>query len=102
MKYYAVENMYGSETSYGFANCWQILVFKSKKGRDEYVERSTNLTCKEIKKVDLPIYTPEVKPFTGDYLGIETRCNPENSHKDLVGFVAVFSKWDCQDFERLY
>ena len=102
MKFYAVENMYGSNVSHGFANTWQILVFKSKKGRDEYVNNSANLSCLSVKKVDLPIYTPGVKPFTGDYLGIETRCNDQDCHKDLIGVVAVFSKWDYQDFERLY
>ena len=101
MKYYAVENMYGSDVSYGFANTWQILVFRSKNGRNKYVGDCTNLSCKAVKKIDLPIYTPSVKPFTGDYLGIETRCNPDNSNYSLIGFVAVFSGYD-QNAERLY
>ena len=101
MKYYAVENMYGSDVSYGFANTWQILVFRSKNGRNKYVENSTNLTTAKIKKSELSTYTPSVKPFTGDYLGIETRCNPDNSNYSLIGFVAVFSGYD-QNAERLY
>jgi len=102
MKYYAIENLYGSETSHGFANTWQVLVFASKKGRDEYVTNSTNLTTEKIKKSELSLYTPYVKPWSGDYLGIEYRCNPEKHYNNLIGFVTVASGYDYPGLERLY
>ena len=49
-KFYAAENRYGSETSYGFSNTWDVYVFKSKKGRDNWVDSRPTLTAKKIKR----------------------------------------------------
>ena len=99
MKYYAIVNLYGSETSHGFSNTWQILVFKTKNSRDKYVEKSPNITTSKIKKSELSGYTPYVKPFSGDYLGIEPA--PEKEINGFIGYVVVANQYS-QPLESLY
>jgi hypothetical protein len=41
-KFYAVENVYGSETSVGFDNTNRVLMFYSKALRDKYVAEHNN------------------------------------------------------------
>ena len=48
--YYMKESAHGSSTSCGFGNDIDVLVFDSKKTRDEYVENSENLSCEAIKR----------------------------------------------------
>lgn len=99
MKYYAIENMYGSETSHGFSNTWQILVFKTKNSRDKYVENSTDITTSKIKKSELSGYTQYVKPFSGNYLGIEPA--PEKEIDGFIGYVVVANQYD-EPLDSLY
>ena len=87
MRYYAVENQYGSSTSHGFCNTWDILVFNSKKARDSYVNESTNITTKSIKKAELSLYTRSVKPFSGEALIIIK--DPNNETPGLLGCAEV-------------
>ena len=80
MRYYVAENGYGSSTSRGFANTWNVLVFDSKSARDKYVAASNNITTQAIKRTEAPRYATNYnlstnreyrpEPFTGEFWGI--------------------------------
>jgi hypothetical protein len=53
--YYAAINSYANATSVGFANTWGVLGFASRKMRDAYVKRATDMatcaiTSKDVRK----------------------------------------------------
>ena len=87
MRYYAVSNQYGSSTSHGFCNTWNILVFSSKKARDNYVDQSPNITTQSIKRSELSLYTRPVTPFKGECLVIDEY--QDNRFEGLLGTVIV-------------
>ena len=68
--YYAANNSFGSETSIGFANTWDVLAFDTKANRDDYVENG-NLSTRAIKRNQVTGYiyhSPE--PFTTQHYAL--------------------------------
>jgi hypothetical protein len=54
--YYAAENSYATDTSVGFANTWGAVGFPTKRMRDVYVVRATDMTTRSIKASELKRY----------------------------------------------
>jgi hypothetical protein len=65
-KFFAAYNQYGSETSIGFANTWEVIAFTSKKARDEFVENSNDISFRKIKKKEIGYYVGGIKPYSGE------------------------------------
>lgn len=97
--YYAAINSYGSTTSRGFANTWNVLVFNTKRNRDNYValKSETNITARAIKKSEITSLLNHwldkynrmaaPKPFSGEYWGILPDWEP--NIPGFVGYVEV-------------
>jgi len=113
MKYYAANNSYGSDTSIGFANTWNVLVFDTKESRDAYVDDG-NLSTRAIRRDEVTKYaanwhmnrneTIEPKPFSGEYWGI---CDElDYTDTEIQGYVGHIRVCDPSDrwnvIERFY
>ena len=64
-KFYAATNSYGTESSIGFTNTWNVYAFNSKELRNEYVEQSTDISTRAIPKREIGEYIEAAKPFSG-------------------------------------
>lgn len=53
--HYAAGNSYASDTSVGFCNTWSAIGFPSRKARDAYVAKATDLATKAIKVAELAL-----------------------------------------------
>ena len=73
--YYATKNLYGSDTSVGFANTWTVLVFTDKTSRDKYIDSSNDMSVNAINKADIKKYINAAKPFSGKRRAINTRSS---------------------------
>lgn len=85
MRYYAADNLYGSDTSIGFTNTWRVMVFSSKAARDDFVENG-NRSTRSIKRREIGQYIPAPKPFTGEARVLNTWMD-EYQSKVIPGFV---------------
>lgn len=108
MKYYAAKN------TMNFANTWEVLVFDSKKSRDEYVNKwdghyGYNVwDVRAIKKSEVTQYASNYsmtrneyntpKPFSGQFWGISDW--DEDMSIGLLGHVEVCDPHDKA--ERLF
>ena len=90
-KFFAADNRYANETSIGFANTWRVLVFATKKDRDEYVARATDQATRAILKRDIGKYFAEKPaPFSGEAYRLEYGYFGENDDV-VLGQVSVSS-----------
>ena len=97
--YYAGASDHGSNTGYGFANDWTVLVFADKKSRDNWVENCGNLSAVPIKRRDVTKRAAnwsltqnklmEPNTFKREFWGINNLG--ENVDKGIVGYIHVFS-----------
>ena len=111
-KFYVAENSYGSQTSRGFANTWDVLVFDCKKNAKKYVNESKNITVKIIKKTEVIKYAKnwnltkncytEPKKFSSEYWGI-TNGNYDINMTDVTGYVGQIAVCNDDSYgERFY
>jgi len=63
--FYAAINTYGSESSTGFANTWNVLAFHDKQSRDAFVNATNRQDIRAITRKDIPRYVEQPKPFSG-------------------------------------
>jgi len=104
-KYYAAVNQYGSPTSLGFANTWDVLVFNGRLARDAYVDAADDLATRAIARVEVIAYvmntdsngnSTQPKPFTNEYWGIvediPSYINPRP--QSCIGSIAVCDAYD--------
>lgn len=106
MKYYAAINAYSTESSIGFSNTWDVLVFNSKSARDDYVNNSTALATRAIKKSEVTSYAANYnctfnkvikpRPFTEEFWGID------NDQKQIPGYLGYVRVCYPGDGVRLY
>ena len=54
IRYYAASNAYGSESSVGFSNTWQVHVFSNRQARDAWVEGRNDMATRSIKRSEIP------------------------------------------------
>ena len=78
--YYAVDNTYGNESSFGFSNTWNVYAFETKKQRDKYVQlfSPNNISVQAIKRIEIKDYLKTPKPFSGEAYRLDysfTSCN---------------------------
>lgn len=87
MKYFAVDNAYSTETSMGFSNTWMVLVFLSRKDRDDFVSNSKDLGTKAIKRSEIGEYLEKPKPFSGKawVLAYNPGPNEQDRFQVIVG-----------------
>lgn len=96
MKFYAAEN------AKGFANTWDVLVFDSKKTRDEYVAENDGydhhtqkvIDCRAIKKSQVTEFAANYnyskpRPFTGECWMIQDHLRDGASIPGYIGDVVV-------------
>lgn len=112
MKYYAAIN------ERGFANSWSVLVFSSRKARDEYVESQDGhlnphhenlIRCRAIKKSQVTAYAANYNmnenrynkphPFTEECWMIYDDTGGVDDIPGYMGYVAVGTP---DDGERLF
>jgi len=76
MRFYAAKNVYGSESSIGFANTWSVLVFNDKLSRDNFVDDAggDNISIRRITRAQIKDYIDAPKPFTGQRRAIDTHA----------------------------
>ena len=96
--YYAGASDHGSNTGYGFANDWTVLVFADKKSRDNWVENCGNLSAVPIKRRDVTKRAAnwsltqnklmEPDTFKGEFWGINNLNSDEKN--GIVGYIVVF------------
>lgn len=109
-KYFSSESAHGSSTSWGFSNDTIVYVFVSKKDRDNYIKKSTNLSVKAIKKSEVTkqatnfslTQNKDIKPnpFKGEFWGI---AKVEENENKIIGQVEIFDDehaWNL--IQRLY
>jgi len=94
--YYAKKNLYGNESSYGFVNTWQVLVFDSEKTRDDYVykESNKNISIDSIGRLDVIRFSKNYdtqrnqdaapRTFSGEYWGII-----DDDIQDIPGYIGT-------------
>ena len=70
MMYFAAENSYGSPSSTGFSNTWEVLAFDSKLNRDNWVDSRKTLSARAIARKDIHKYVDAPRPFSGEFRGI--------------------------------
>ena len=76
MRFFAARNQYGSDTSVGFNNTWDVLCFPSRAARDRFVDdNSSDMSVRAITKKEVTLYLTMggqdgVKPFSGDFWAI--------------------------------
>lgn len=85
-KYYAANNTFGTESSFGFANTWFVLAFSNKVDRDNYVDCCSEVSATKIKRSEIKEYVDKPKPFSG-----KSRVIACGSHeiKGCIGEVVV-------------
>jgi hypothetical protein len=66
-KYYAAVNAYGTSTSVGFCNTWDVYAFGTRASRDAYVEsrECENISVRAIKKSEIGKYIDRPTAFSG-------------------------------------
>lgn len=100
--FYAANNQYSNQTSVGFANTWYVLVFDSKKNRDDYVNNSSDLACRAIKRKEISKYLNDVpKPFTSECYGIVGPMLEDNDLEGFIGTVTVCTPDEYDFIEKL-
>ena len=93
-RYYAIKNIYGTSTSAGFGNTWEVLVFKSKKERDKYVDQYSidNISVQSIKRSEVGKYlNDDYKPFDGKKICVDWR-----NYYDREPFGIVTREWSAE------
>lgn len=76
-RYYAANNQYATEWSIGFANTWMVYVFADMASRDKYVNDSSSMAARAIKRSEIGKYIDRPKPFSGKCWQIAVDpCNP--------------------------
>lgn len=105
MKFYAADNRYSSPTDIGFSNTWYVLVFDSRKARDQYVENAEGLAARAITKRDVTNYAANwdmkdnrenrPRPFTGEHWAVIDdfyQVNPRTI-PGCIGQVGIADAW---------
>lgn len=100
--FYLAENRYGDSTSCGFANTWQVLVFRSKKDRDQYAEENAdNQGVRIIRKRDIGTYMDDDRPRP--FQAAAWRITPYSGYPvDVEGMVGVVVLSEDRTMERVF
>lgn len=73
-RYYAASNAYGSETSTGFSNTWQVHVFSNPQDRNEWVDGRNDMASRVIKRSEIPYYLSDEDntptPYSGEHRAV--------------------------------
>ena len=109
-RYFSAESAHGSAWSHGFSNDTVVLAFLSKNARDEYVEKSKNISCKAIPRSKVTAYATNYsmtqnknikpEPFTNEFWGISMDYRYEEI-PGCIGNVMVCDSYHCPNVERL-
>jgi hypothetical protein len=91
----ATKKYYAAENTMGFENTWDVLVFDSKRNRDDYIERrdgydgwtGRNIQCLAIRK-------NEVTQYAANY---SLTHNRYNTPKPFSGECWMISHWHDRD-----
>jgi len=112
-RFFSAESAHGSSSSYGFSNDTVVYAFGSKKDRDNYVDKSKNISCRKIIFSEVTKMAANVsltmnnnggrpKPFSCEYWGI-VNCGFEDFPEGCIGRVEVcVCDGDYGFIERLY
>ena len=102
-KFYSIESAHGSESSRGFANDTIVKVFDSKSARDDYVQKSRNISCGAISAKNATREatnwnltqnrTNAPRPFSGEFWAIIPPYYDEDT-RGLIGYVSPASPYD--------
>jgi hypothetical protein len=108
-RFFAKFSAHGSVTSHGFVNDTIVLVFNSKKNRNDFVKNSNNLSCRPIKASEATRFASNysltenkhIKPntFKGEFWGIVNYYYDESFAPGCLGALEVCS--DDSNCERL-
>lgn len=105
-RWYAAQNSYASECSSGFGNTWHVIVFDSKKARDNFVDSDYRVNTHSITKKEVTSYIHNSpKPFSGQAYVIDSWhiCYESGATDDAsIGEVIVDYTDDFDKRERLY
>lgn len=111
-RFFSAESAHGSSSSYGFSNDTVVYAFGSKKDRDDYVDKSKNISCRKIIFSEVTKMAANVslttnnnggrpQPFSSEYWAI-VNDNFSNFPLGCIGRVEVCTDDDYGIIERLY
>lgn len=103
-RYFSSESAHGSESSHGFANDTIVLVFDCKPARDQYVERSRNLSCQAIRASEATSEAANEsltsndngrpRPHKFECWIVRELDNPDQAPMGCIGVLEIGSTWD--------
>lgn len=105
MRYFATDNIYGSETSRGSSNTEIVYAFDSKKLRDAFVDNSQKLSVDKIKKTEISSFlSSSTRPPRAFYPECWSIVNMGDIDiKGCIGCIEVTSTSDAEKFHvRLF
>ncbi len=108
MKFYSAHSAHGSLSSHGFSNDTVVLIWSTKKDRDDFLQNCNNLSAQKINRNEATKYATNFNmsrneysspvPFSGEYWGIDD-CNPQ----DIIGLVGQLVCCDAlSNCDRFY
>lgn len=88
-RYFSAHNYYASTTDVGFANMWYVLVWESRKARDEHLKTRNDLASHAIPKSEIGKYVEHPAPFSGERWVLHDTDPSASDYPGCLGKVIV-------------